>query len=62
VDRRYDCGQLNRIETFLSALALAADHLRRGGNLLTAKEIAARARAGDEAAQASVRRHAERIA
>jgi fructokinase len=62
VDRRCYCGRLNCIETFLSGPALAVDHLRRGGDELTTEEIAARARVGDEAAQVSVRHHAERLA
>ena len=61
-DRRCYCGRLNCIETFLSGPALAADHLRRGGDELTTEEIAQRALAGDEGAQASVARHAERLA
>jgi fructokinase len=62
VDRRCYCSRLNCIETFLSGSALAADHLRRGGNELTTEEIAEQARGGDDDARASIERYAERLA
>ena len=62
VDRRCYCGRLNCIETFLSGPALAADHLRRGGDELTTEEIAERARGDDEDARASIERYAEWLA
>jgi len=60
-DRRCYCGRLNCIETFLSGPALAADHLRTGGQELTSEQIATLAEDGDTAARASIERHAERL-
>jgi fructokinase len=41
---------------------MAADHARATGQRLTAVEIAARAKAGDEAARATLSRHVDRLA
>lgn len=56
------CGRHGCIETWLSGPALAADHRRHGGVPLDAGAIAAQAAAGDAACQASLDRHAERLA
>lgn len=56
------CGRRQCIETWLSGPGLAADHLRVTGIGLTAADIAAGAEAGDPFAQATLARHAERLA
>jgi fructokinase len=57
------CGQTGCIEMLLSGPGLARDHdTRAGGPTATAIEIATRAAAGDAAAQATLQRHAERLA
>lgn len=56
------CGRGACNETLLSGPGLAADHLRHGGADLDARRIVACAQAGDEAAQATLSRHAERLA
>ncbi len=57
------CGARSCIETWLSGPALAADHARRcGGSPLDAAAIARAATAGDAACQASLERHAARLA
>ncbi|MDX2201874.1 MAG: ROK family protein [Hyphomicrobiaceae bacterium] len=56
------CGRLGCMETWLSGTGLEADHQRATGLALTAVEIAARAGGGDAAAQASLDRHAGRLA
>ena len=61
-DRRCYCGRLNCIETFLSGRALSADHARRGGDQLTAEEIAERARAGDNHARSTIEHYAAKLA
>lgn len=60
--RRCWCGKWNCIETFVSGPGLAADHLVATGEELDAGAIAARAAAGDGAAQATLDRHADRLA
>ena len=52
------CGKRGCVETFLSGPALAADH----GGGLDAAEIARRAAAGDEAADAALGRYERRLA
>jgi fructokinase len=56
------CGRTGCIETWLSGPALAADHLRTGGEPLDAAALAARAAAGDAAAIASLERWLGRLA
>ena len=56
------CGQRGCIETWASGPGLARDHARRGGEALTAQQIAQRAAAGNVACQASLARHASRLA
>lgn len=56
------CGRCGCIETFLSGPGLAADHRRHGGGKIPGEQIAARAANGDAACQATLDRHAERLA
>lgn len=56
------CGRFGCIETWLSGPGMAADHQRTHGDTLTAKEIAGRAEAGDEACAATLSRYAQRLA
>jgi fructokinase len=50
------------METWVSGPALAADHARITGNAMAAEAIAAAAAAGEPAAQATLARHADRLA
>jgi fructokinase len=56
------CGKHGCIETFLSGPGLAADHARVTGDERDATAIAAQAARGDQAAKATLQRHAERMA
>jgi len=56
------CGKTGCLETFVSGPGFAADHRRATGEDLTPGEIAARAAAGDAAAQASLDRLCDRLA
>jgi fructokinase len=56
------CGRTGCIETFLSGPALARDYLHDAGRQADAPEIAARAAAGDEAAERCLRRYEDRMA
>ena len=56
------CGRTGCIETFLSGPGMARDHERRTGHRLTPPEIAARAAAGDDAAEATLVRYEHRMA
>jgi len=56
------CGKTGCIETYLSGPGLARDHERASGQALDAAEIAARAAAGDAAAEATLRRYEDRMA
>ena len=56
------CGKRGCIETFLSGPGMARDHERRTGERLTAREIAARAEAGDPEAVATLERYEARLA
>lgn len=56
------CGRPGCIETWISGPAFAADHGRITGEHLSAREIAARADAGDAGALASLERYAGRLA
>jgi fructokinase len=56
------CGRKSCMEMWLSGTGLAADHLRVTGQRLRAEEVQAAAAAGDAAAQATLDRHANRLA
>jgi fructokinase len=56
------CGQKNCLETFVSGTGLARDHRDVTGAPLTGEQIVAAARAGDLSAQATLDRHADRLA
>jgi fructokinase len=56
------CGRIGCMEVLVSGTALAADHLRVTGNRLRAEEIAADAARGDPSCQATLERHAGRLA
>jgi fructokinase len=57
------CGQAGCIETFLSGPGLARDHADAGGGeALDPPDIAARAKAGDAAAETTLHRYAHRLA
>ncbi len=56
------CGRTSCMEMWLSGTGLAADHLRVTGQRLRAEEVEAAAAAGDGAAQATLDRHANRLA
>jgi fructokinase len=56
------CGRAGCIETWVSGPGLEADHARATGERICAEEIAARALSADEHAQATLARHARRLA
>ena len=56
------CGRLGCIETWVSGPALAAEHARVTGTMLRAEEVVSAAASGDAAAQATLDRHADRLA
>jgi len=56
------CGRRGCMEVWASGTGLQEDHERVTGEALTAAEIAARAASGDQASQASLDRHASRVA
>ena len=56
------CGRKGCLETWVSGPAMTADHARVTGETQTAAEIAARAKAGNAAAIATLSRHADRLA
>ena len=56
------CGKRGCIETWLSGPALARDHFEQTGEALEARAIARRAARGEEAAQRTLCRHADRFA
>ncbi len=56
------CGKRGCIETFLSGPGLARDHANAAAEPLAPTEIAARAQAGDGAAEATLRRYEDRLA
>jgi fructokinase len=56
------CGRRGCMETWVSGPALAADHAHVTGTSLSPEEIVARARDGDQAAQATLDRHVSRLA
>jgi fructokinase len=56
------CGRTGCIELFLSGPGLARDYANAGGGALTAVDIAARAEAGDQVAEACLARYEDRLA
>ena len=56
------CGRPGCLETWVSGTGLAADHARVTGEAISAEEIVSRASAGDAQAQATLGRHADRLA
>jgi fructokinase len=56
------CGRKGCLETWVSGPGMTADHSRQTGKMQTAVEIAAEARSGDQAAIATLNRHADRLA
>jgi len=56
------CGKHGCVETFLSGPGLSRDHLAVAVEALDASAIAARAAAGDEAAEATMARYEDRLA
>jgi fructokinase len=56
------CGRTGCIETFLSGPGLVADHERRAGQKLDARDIVAAAAAGDAQAEATLRTYEDRLA
>lgn len=56
------CGRRGCMETWVSGPALAADHARVTGQSLRAEGIVANAASGDDAARATLARHAHRLA
>jgi fructokinase len=56
------CGKAGCIETWLSGPGLTRDHVRHGGEALSAEQIAQRAAGGEAACEASLRRYESRLA
>jgi fructokinase len=56
------CGKSGCIETWLSGVGLARDHLRHGGAAIDGPEIVRRAAAGDAICEATLVRHESRLA
>ncbi len=56
------CGRNGCLETWVSGTGLAADHARVTGDRMTGEIIVARAAAIDPASQATLHRHADRLA
>lgn len=56
------CGRAGCIETYLSGPALAADHARRTGLTLDARDIAAEAERGGQCSEATLERYERRLA
>jgi fructokinase len=56
------CGKTSCVETFLSGPGLAQDHTHATGETLAPEAIAARAAAGDGAAEATLLRYEDRMA
>lgn len=59
---RCDCGRIGCIEAFLSGPALVRDHAAVTGTSLTTLELVHAAASGDPHAEATLERHAERLA
>jgi predicted NBD/HSP70 family sugar kinase len=60
--RRCFCGQHGCIETFIAGPGLAADHTAHTGTVLSVPDIVNAAALGDEACNATLARHEERLA
>ena len=56
------CGRSGCVETYLSGPAMAADHRRGGGDILSSAQIAERAAAGDAACRSTIDRYCARLA
>ncbi len=56
------CGRSGCLEAWISGPGLARDHERETGQCLSVQDIASRAQTGDAKAQASLERHADRMA
>ena len=56
------CGRKGCLETWVSGPGMVADNVRTTGETLTTLEIVARAQQGEEAARATLFRHADRLA
>lgn len=56
------CGRRGCMETWVSGTGLEADHARATGDAVSASDIALKAQAGDTAAEATLDRHARRLA
>lgn len=56
------CGRPSCLETWVSGTGLAADHARVTGEQFSSEEVVASAAAGNAAAQATLDRHADRLA
>jgi fructokinase len=56
------CGKVGCIESFVSGSGLARDHLANTAQPLRAEDVVQRAAAGDAACQATLHRHARRLA
>lgn len=56
------CGRRGCMETWVSGPGLLADHRRHGGMAATAQDVVAAAISGDGAAEATLERHASRLA
>ena len=56
------CGRSGCIETYLSGPGMAADHARRTGLTLDAREIAAEAESGGQCSEATMERYERRLA
>jgi fructokinase len=56
------CGRTGCLETWISGPGLSDDHERIAGTRLSAQDIAKLAKDGDEAAKATLARHADRVA
>ncbi|HKF71547.1 MAG TPA: ROK family protein [Stellaceae bacterium] len=56
------CGKHGCVETFVSGPGLARDHAARTGEAVAATEIAERAEAGDQRADATMNRYEDRLA
>jgi predicted NBD/HSP70 family sugar kinase len=55
------CGRRGCVEAYLSGPAMAADHHRHTGELLSAVEIDGRASSGDTACEATLQRYEARL-
>ena len=56
------CGQQGCVETWVSGPGISRDHERQTGQFIAARQIAENAAAGDAGSQATLERHASRLA